>query len=530
VKLDTTTKEATEQFRSGAGQMAVGAGVMAAGVLTVAAGVKLANISGEFEMAMTKVGAISQASAADMELLREAALQSGTAFKPTESAKALENLAAQGFNAQESIKGLPGVLNLAQGGMISLDQSSNAVSAAIKVFSLTADDAVSVADKMLKISNTTSLAAGDMELAMGAVARGASAAGQNLDEMLVAMGLVKNTGVEVSVAATAVSSALQYVASKASSFKALGVAVTDSKGQFRNFVDIVQDTQKVLGKIPDAAKRTAQATELFSRFGVSAYQAISTQLAAGVRDANGQLLQGSAALAEMRRQMKEAGGTSQEFSDKMANTLEGQESILGAAKQRLLTVLGEGFAFALKPLVMWMAAGMDKLKELINRIPADTRTKLAKVALGVGAVIAALGGLLAAKAGIALFILTLKLLGVTIGGILAPLLPVAAALGVIILLVKGFQAAMGNSSSGVLDWLKEVGAKLWLFAEAMMQLFSEGGFSGRVRKELNAAGNGGVKDFAITVFMWVARIKNFFSGLADGFAATAATMRPIWEA
>ena len=91
--------------------------------------------------------------------------------------------------------------------MISVDQSTATVSAALKAFGLEVDQAGITTDKLLRITNLTSLQAGDLQLALGTVARGASATKQSLTEMLPAMGLVKNTGVDVSVAASSVSSA-----------------------------------------------------------------------------------------------------------------------------------------------------------------------------------------------------------------------------------------------------------------------------------------------------------------------------------
>ena len=63
-----------------------------------------------------------------------------------------------------------------------------------------------------------------------------------------------------------------------------------------------------------------------------------------------------------------------------------------------------------------------------------------------------------------------------------------------------------------------------------MQLFEQGGFSGAVRDELNRAENRGLKDFLINVFLWVNRIRNFFSGIAAGFSAGIEAARPTLEA
>ena len=64
----------------------------------------------------------------------------------------------------------------------------------------------------------------------------------------------------------------------------------------------------------------------------------------------------------------------------------------------------------------------------------------------------------------------------------------------------------------------------------MKQLFSDGGFSGEVREELGRAENQGIRNFAIRAFVIVNRIKNFFSGLTEGFGAAMERAQPAFDA
>ncbi|HVJ14070.1 MAG TPA: hypothetical protein VM686_01455, partial [Polyangiaceae bacterium] len=73
---------------------------------------------------------------------------------------------------------------------------------------------------------------------------------------------------------------------------------------------------------------------------------------------------------------------------------------------------------------------------------------------------------------------------------------------------------------------ERVRARVSLAFEGLSQLFNEGGFSGAVREELNRVENAGLKDFLVNVFLWANRIKNFFSGIADGFGAGVEAARP----
>jgi TP901 family phage tail tape measure protein len=66
-----------------------------------------------------------------------------------------------------------------------------------------------------------------------------------------------------------------------------------------------------------------------------------------------------------------------------------------------------------------------------------------------------------------------------------------------------------------------------LFVRGVGQLFSQGGFSGEVKEELDK--HLGIKDFAIGVFIWIKRIENFFGNLKDSFMATFEPFRPVLD-
>lgn len=372
----------------------VGAGI---GIL---AGVgALATPFGQFEQGIARVGAISQATEPDLKRLAAAAKQAGidTQFSPTEATEGLANLAQAGFDATDSISLLTPVLDLAAGGQIGLAQSSATVTAAVKAFGLQGEEAIGVADKLLKISNITALSANDLQLALGNVARGAGATGQALDEMLPAIGLVKDTGVDASVAASSVSSALLMMAKNAAKFKGVGVEVTDAQGKFRPFLDVVQETSVALGeKFPNQAKRAAKMTELFGRFGLTAANAIGNQLAKGIKVAGVEGLKGADAIGALRDAMAGATGTAAKFRDALLDTLEGQKTLLKGSIETLAIVAGEPFAKAMKPMVSQAIEAVNRLIVWIEKLDPKTKSTIASFIIGAGVFIAVAGAIVAA--------------------------------------------------------------------------------------------------------------------------------------
>ena len=100
---------------TGAALKGVGLAVTGVGVAFAGVGAYAVKVGSDFEAAMSKVGAISGASAGDMVKLSDKAKQMGidTKFSATESATALQYMAMAGWKTNDMLSGLPGIMNLA---------------------------------------------------------------------------------------------------------------------------------------------------------------------------------------------------------------------------------------------------------------------------------------------------------------------------------------------------------------------------------------------------------------------------------
>jgi hypothetical protein len=201
-----------------------------------------------------------------------------------------------------------------------------------------------------------------------------------------------------------------------------------------------------------------------------------------------------------------------------------------AAFSTLSTALGELFVPIFKPIVKAIADFARMVATAIGRMPAGLKKVIGGIVLAVGAFLTLVGGIIAAKASIALFLVGLKLAGVTLGGIVAAVLPVIAVVALLALAAVGLKIAWERNLGGIRDFVERVWGRVKLFFQAMSQLFSEGGFSGAVMEELNKAENAGVKQFAIRVFQIIFRIKRFFEGIAEGFGAAIEAAQPVFDA
>ena len=108
-RLDTTgAQKGLQKLES-----AVKAGLTAvAGVATTFAGYAV-KVGSDFEAGMSKVQAISGATAEDMELLEAKAKEMGasTKFSATESAEALQYMAMAGWKTNDMLNGLEGIMS-----------------------------------------------------------------------------------------------------------------------------------------------------------------------------------------------------------------------------------------------------------------------------------------------------------------------------------------------------------------------------------------------------------------------------------
>lgn len=535
IEMEDRTTSATKAFESNFAQFGRGIAILGVGLAVLGGAFALSETAGKFEQAIAGVAAVSGASAEELKQLHDAAIQAGiaTQYSPIQATVGLRELAQAGYNAHESIQLLIPVLDLAAGSLGELTPQSAAGLAAqtMKAFGLEADQASLAVDQMLQAVNVFALGAGELPLALGIASRGAQTLHQSLSETLVTLGLVKNIIPTVERASTAAAVAMERLANPKvqQQLAGIGVAVTDAKGRFRPFLDIVGSMTPALQRMNEA-QRAAYLLHVFGHEALAGVNAIMTQVTHGVRTNTGETLKGAAAIAYLRKQFEEAGGTAAMFRDKLLDTLEGQKQLLHGSLETLSILIGEGFVKTFKPLVAGVTAAINAVIGVVQGMPEPIKTAFARATLVVGALLTVFGGFVAAKAAIALLGAALSAIGVTLGGILSAMLPVAAVFGVLSLVVAGFAVAFQRDIGGIDSFFQRTWAQISLLFRGLGQLVQDGGFSGAVMDELNRAENAGVKQFAIRVFQTVYRIQRFFGGIADGFAAAIERARPVFDA
>ena len=163
--LNFDTKINTSGFNKGlksVGSVAAGALAGITGVLGGAAAYAI-KVGSEFEAGMSEVGAISQASSAELEQLSEKAKEMGakTKFSATEAADGLKYMAMAGWKTSDMLDGIEGIMNLAAASGEDLATTSDIVTDALTAFGLTAKDSGHFADILAAASSNANTKAMD---------------------------------------------------------------------------------------------------------------------------------------------------------------------------------------------------------------------------------------------------------------------------------------------------------------------------------------------------------------------------------
>ena len=533
--LDERVTGGTARMSSAFRQLGLGLAVFTAGTAVVAGGLALANAAGRFEQGLAAVGAVTRATTAQLHMLRQAAIQAGieTQFSPDEAVAGLQSLATAGQTAEQATRTLVPVLDLAAGslGQLGVAQAAEAVVGTLNAYGFAADQAASVTDRLLRITQLTNFQARDFEAGLAKAAAAGSVFGQELDDVLITMGLLRNRNIDASSASTAFRESVRRVGAESRAQQAIlgaGVQIFDAQtGRMRSIVDIMGDFASATRGMTEEERNRRVATAFGAR-GLLAFNAILNASFTTMRDGREVTLQGAEAIEALRRQMADAGGTAQDFREQLLDTFAGQKTLLQGTLQTFAVVLGEPFAAVFKPIVAAVVDALNFVLRAFQAIPAPIKTAFAGFTLAAGALLALVGGVIAAKASLALLVIGFKVLGITIGGLAAVLLPAILVVGALGAAVAGFAAAFHHNLGGIGDVVRQGLGQLQLFFAGLTQLFEQGGFSGAVREELGRAENQGLKRFLIAAWQVAFRILQIWEGFQAGFTSTLQELRPVF--
>lgn len=273
LKFDTSVD--TGGFQSGinkissmAGSALKTTGAVIAGAGTAIAGLGAAaiKVGSEFEAGMSKVQAISNASADDMEKLTEKAKEMGakTKFSAGESAEAFQYMAMAGWKTEDMLSGIEGVMNLAAASGEDLATTSDIVTDALTAFGLQAGDSGRFADVLAAASSNANTNVAMMGETFKYVAPVAGALGFSAEDCATAIGLMANSGIKASQAGTSLRSMFTRMAKPTKDVQVamdkLKLSITNSDGSMKDLNTIMKDLRKGFSGLTEDQKTQMAAT------------------------------------------------------------------------------------------------------------------------------------------------------------------------------------------------------------------------------------------------------------------------------
>lgn len=398
----------------------------------------------DFDAEMSKVAAISGATGADFDALREKAIEMGnsTKFSATESAEAMEYMAMAGWKTEQIMDGLGGVMDLAAASGEGLGTTSDIVTDALTAFGLKAEDSTHFADVLAAASSNANTNVSMLGESFKYAAAPAGSLGYSVEDVALALGLMANSGIKADMAGTSLRNMFQRMAKPTkeseTAMARLGLSLADSEGNMYSFREIMDqlresfvsinmpldeynkaldelDAQLEAGDITqkkydstleelnkqafgaEGAEKARAAAMLGGARAMSGLLAITNaseedyqKLAAAIDNssesmallADGSVVPLSEALASGKEIIEQYDGAAAQMASTMADNAAGDLQILKSNMEALAISIGDLLTPALRDII----AGAQEFVQKLTSLDDGTKEMIVKIGLAVAAI------------------------------------------------------------------------------------------------------------------------------------------------
>ena len=337
----------------------------------------------DFEKGMSGVKAISGATGEELTALRDTAIDLGatTSFSAIEVVGAMTEMAKAGWNSQQIIDGMGGVLDATAASGESLSTVSTIVADAITSFGLEAKDSTKVADVLTQAANSGTIGIYDLGESFKYIAPVANAMGFRIEDVTTALTVMSKSGIKGSQAGTSLRTTLVNLADPtdevAIAMDELGISITNQDGSFKSLNEIVGEMRGAFSGLTDEQK-VYYASVFAGKEGMSGLLALL-----GLTQEE---------YDEVAESMENASGVAKDTAAIMQDNLSSKIEQLGGSLESLAIKLADFVIPYLQKFVEWLTGLVDKFTAL------DPETqkmilKFAGLAIAIGPIISILGKL-----------------------------------------------------------------------------------------------------------------------------------------
>lgn len=380
---EQAAKEADNFGNSGLAAFdAVGSAVVASGIAVglkkiAEAYAECVNVSMEFESTMSTVEALSSANANEMALLSAEAKRLGaeTVFTANQSAQAMTFMGQAGWDAQEMLNGMNGVMSLSAASGEDLALVSDIVTDNLTAFGLKAKDTAHFSDVLAAAATKSNTSVAIMGETFSGSAAIAGALGYSIEDVATAVGLMANAGVKGSVAGTALKNMFNGLLNGATlTSKAFGeveFSAVNADGTIDSFSESMNELRGYFEQMTEAERVQ------------------NAEVIAGMRGYNGLLAILNATDDEyqsLNASINDCTGAAQRMADIKLDNLKGDVTLFQSALEGTKMSIGELYRDELRGLTQMGTEAMAGLQEFIDKNPAVAKAIMTIVG-GIGAVV-----------------------------------------------------------------------------------------------------------------------------------------------
>lgn len=362
----------------GLGMAKIGAGMSATVTAPIVAmGLSILRTAGDFEAAMSRVGAATGASSGQMQALEDTAREMGksTIFSAQEAADAMEILAKNGLTIEQILGGAAqGALDLAAATGSDMATAADVASDVMLSFGKNASQLTEVVNGITGVVLDSKFGIDDYRLAIGQAGGVAGSLGVEFEDFNAALTATANLFASGSDAGTSFKTFIQRLSPETKpaieAMKELGLNFYTAEGQLKSMAGIAEELKTGLSGLSEEAKSEA----LTTIFGTDA-----------MRTAVGLMNQGADGINRINTELAKASGAEQAAA-RLGPYAAAIEQLEGAWQEFQLTLADSGFLEAITQIV-------TKITEFINKMSESDPT-LVKWGVSIAAIGAAVGPLL----------------------------------------------------------------------------------------------------------------------------------------
>lgn len=323
-KIDSASskiKSVGNSFSSFGAKMTVGVTTP----LTIA-GKNAISTAAEFESSMSRTQGALNATSAEMEDLKNLAIEMGaeTIFSASDAGNAMNELAKGGLTAADIKAGaLQSTMDLAASSGMDMATSANTVVKAMGGFQLSADETGQAVNALAGAASASAADVSDISEALSQCAASANNAGWSIQDTTAVLGAFADAGIVGSDAGTSLKTMLQSLSAPTAQAQSLmdelGINIYDSSGHMLDAAGVAEELQTALSGLGDQQRAqaldtifgsdaTRAATVLMNQGaeGLARYTQATNDQAAAQRLANAQMGPMQQSIEEMKGSIETA--------------------------------------------------------------------------------------------------------------------------------------------------------------------------------------------------------------------------------